>query len=121
MKEPEQGSPVAGLLTGLPNSADSVPDKIREILQVVRMHLGMHVAFVSEFVAGRRFFRYVDGAEGELPIEVGGSDPLEESYCQRVIDGRLPQILPDPSQNPVARALPGTMELPVGAHLSVPI
>lgn len=81
----------------------------------------MDVAFVSEFANGRRYFRYVDGSGDELPIRVGGSDPLEEGYCQRVVDGRIPELMPDAAAIPEAAALPVTKALPVGAHMSVPI
>ena len=82
----------------------------------------MDVAFVSEFVSGRRFFRQVDaGGSRQAPIAVGGSDPVEDSYCQRVVDGRLPELIPDACLNAEALTLPATRALPVGAHVSVPI
>lgn len=94
---------------------------IAELLHAVRTHLDMDVAFVSEFVDERRVFRHVDSADPDCPIQAGASDPLEESYCQRVIDGRLPELIPDTSALPTAVELPATAALPVGAHLSVPI
>jgi EAL domain-containing protein (putative c-di-GMP-specific phosphodiesterase class I) len=83
----------------------------------------MEVAFVSEFIDGRRLFRHVDvDVDGrEAAVRVGGSDPLEDSFCQRVVDGRLPQLMPDAGRNAEALQLPATRSLPVGAHLSVPI
>jgi PAS domain S-box-containing protein len=111
----------ADLLTSVALSHGSMPNDIGWILRAARSHLGMDVAFVSEFTADRRIFRYVDGSEEELPITVGGSGPLEESYCQRVVDGRLPKLIPDTSKIATAMAMPVTTELPVGAHLSIPI
>lgn len=99
-------------------SADEI---VQETLHSVRALLGMQVAFVSEFKDGRRFFRYVDSAEGAVRLCVGASDPLEESYCQRVVDGRLPELIRDATHIPEALTLPVTTALPVGAHLSVPI
>ena len=101
---------------GQPDS-NSVPD----ILHAIRTHLKMEVAFVSEFVSGRRVFRYVDSDWSGNPVQVGGGDPLEQSYCQRVIDGRLPELLHDAQENAVASELPATFAIPVGAHMSVPI
>ncbi len=83
--------------------------------------MGMDVAFISEIKDGRRYFRYIDGKDSRLPIAVGASDPLEESYCIRVIDGRLPELIPDACINAEALTLAATLALPVGAHLSVPI
>lgn len=99
----------------------SVDELVTEALHSVRDMLGMKVAFVSEFRNGRRVFQYVDCAGSYAPIHVGGSDPLEESYCQRVVDGRLPELIKDACQEPEALKMPVTRALPVGAHLSVPI
>jgi EAL domain-containing protein (putative c-di-GMP-specific phosphodiesterase class I) len=81
----------------------------------------MDVAFVSEFTRGQRIFRFVDASDGESIVRVGSADPVEESYCQRVVDGRLPEVIGDATTNAEALSLPATKALPVGAHLSVPI
>lgn len=99
----------------------TVDEMVLETLHSVRALLGMEVAFVSEFKKGRRIFRYVDSSSDAIPVRVGASDPLEDSYCQRVVDGRLPELIQDAARLPNARALPVTAALPVGAHLSVPI
>lgn len=91
------------------------------LVQSVRKRLGMEVAFVSEFVDGRRMFRFVDSSEGVDIIAAGQGGPLDESYCQRVADGRLPELIHDAQQLPAALELPVTRSLPVGAHVSVPI
>lgn len=90
-------------------------------LHAIRTHLDMDVAFISEMVDGRRVFRHVDARPGNDLVQVGNSDPLEDSYCQRVIDGRLPELMTDACLNAEALSLPVTRALPVGAHLSVPI
>jgi len=94
--------------------------QIRNVVEIVRRHLDMDVAFVSEFLDGQRVFRQVD-ARGASPIAVGGSDPLEESYCQRIVDGRLPELIPDACENAEALTLAATRAVPVGAHISVPL
>jgi EAL domain-containing protein (putative c-di-GMP-specific phosphodiesterase class I) len=81
----------------------------------------MDVAFISEFLDGRRYFRHVDAAAAKAVIAVGASDPLDQSYCQCIVDGRLPRLIHDARQIPLARTMPATMALPVGAHISVPI
>lgn len=94
---------------------------MQETLRAIRTHLGMDVAFISHFTEGKREFSYVDSLSANPPITVGGSDPLEDSYCQRVVDGRLPGLLPDAFLNAEAMSLPATRILPVRAHISVPI
>ena len=97
-----------------------VDDAVNDVLRLVREILKMDVAFVSHFQGGRRVFRNVQAGDGNSVIAVGGSDPLESSFCQRVIDGRLPQLVHDVAKLRDVAALPPT-PFPVGAHLSTPL
>ena len=94
---------------------------LARILDAIRKHLGMDVAFISEIVDGRRYFRHVDPDVPSCFVRPGNSDPVEDSYCQRVLDGRLPQLITDACRHPEALTLAATQALPVGAHISVPI
>lgn len=94
---------------------------LRDALFTVRGQLGVNVAFVSEFSGGRRFIQAVDSSDEEPVISVGDSDPLEESYCQHVVDGRFPNLINDALNFSPARELKVTAILPVRAHASVPI
>lgn len=102
-------------------SAPADQDTLNHILRAVRTHLGMDVGFISEFREGRRIFRHVETLEGKECIEVGGSDPLEESYCHWIAKGQLPRLMRDPRDHPLTGQFAVTEALPVGAHLSVPI
>lgn len=99
------------------------PDDDRMVhgaLRLLRTHLGLDVAFVSQLTDGQRIFRYVD-ADDHAIIAVGDADPAEESYCHYVARGQVPEFLPDPSKHAVTAAMPVTAELPVGTHFSVPL
>lgn len=108
-------------LAGMPASALGDRPSLARLLQSIRKHLGMDVAFISEFQDGRRVFRHVEIGDSHLALRPGDSDPLEESYCVRVVDGRLPELIPDACTNAEALKLAATRAVPVGAHLSVPI
>ena len=110
-----------GAFLGLRESADLNERFLRGALQAIRKHLNMEVAFLSEFRDGRRLFRFVDSALPGCPVSEGGGDPLDDTYCQRIVDGRLPALLPDAAANAEARKLAVTSALPVGAHVSVPV
>jgi GAF domain-containing protein len=112
---------VSDLLVATADSADaSVDAAVPEVLTLLRQKLQMDVVFVSEFTGGKRVFRYVDSGDGAPQLPVGYSNPLEESYCQRVVDGRLPELMPDAATHPGTQALPKP-PFRVGAHLSTPI
>ena len=95
-------------------------DFVRQLLRALRTHLQLEASFVSQFVDGERVFQVVD-AVGPTPVRIGGTDPLEATYCQRVVDGRLPNVLVDASAHPGTQDLPAARELAVGGHISVPI
>jgi EAL domain-containing protein (putative c-di-GMP-specific phosphodiesterase class I) len=98
------------------------PDQLLpRALRALRIHLGMDVAFISELRSGRRIFQYVDSGGANPAVQVGSSTPLEDSYCQRIVDGRLPELIADAAELPEAQALAFTQLVPVGSHLCVPI
>lgn len=111
----------ASILLRLDEANLSLSEMLAETLHAVRTHLAMDVAFISEFRGGSRVFRYLDGNFVPLQLAVDACDPLEDSYCQRVLDGRLPELIQDAALLPEALAMPVTKALPVGAHLSVPL
>jgi len=111
-------NPLRDLIT--PALATSVDSGIDKMLHAVREHLGMDVAFLAEFRAKDRIFRHVD-AKAAAPIQAGDTLDLDQGYCQRVVDGRLPQLIRNAADHPEAAALPETSAVPIGSHLSVPI
>ena len=105
-------------------SDDLIDSAVTEMLQLLRQRLAMDVVFVSEFADGQRIFRYVDSSGGKPKnkplISVGHADPLEQTWCQRVVDGRLPQFISDCNKLPDRARLPA-VPFPIGTYLSTPI
>jgi EAL domain-containing protein (putative c-di-GMP-specific phosphodiesterase class I) len=94
---------------------------VERVLALARRHLAMDVAWVSEFAGDEQIFRAVDdGGTGFGPRQGAGAS-LRDSYCLRVIDGRLPSAVPDARRHPVTRDLPGTREANIGSYVGVPI
>jgi len=113
---------ISQIVSGKIDLKEAPVDEVMDsMLAAIRKHLDMDVAFVSEFNGGRRFFRHINSGVANPPMAVNDSDPLDDSYCQRVVDGRLPELIRDASRIPAAQELPVTSALPVGAHMSVPI
>ena len=103
------------------NISPRIVENIDRVLKSVRSYLGMDVAFLSEFLGTSRVFRSVDSARPDTPIKVGGVISMAQGYCQHIVDGRLPELIPDTAKVPLARALPETHSIPIGAHISVPV
>ena len=47
--------------------------------------------------------------------------PLEQTYCQRILDGRLPNLIPDVRAEDRAASMPISEAADVGAFASVPV
>lgn len=107
-----------GLATALDDKADY---SLRRALEAVRVHLGMQVAYVSEFVEDRTYFREVDAPGLEQVIKPGDSMPLDYVYCRHILEGRLPELMPDVLDEPFAASMPFTTDMGIRAHMSVPI
>ena len=94
---------------------------VQQALRAVRTHMGMEIAYASEFVGDETVYHTVDAPGFEHLIQPGDRRPLDEVYCRHILAGRLPELIPDTAAEPLAMAMPVTMETPIGAHVSVPL
>ena len=82
------------------------PDVVIErALQTARELTGMELAFVGQFRHGRELIRNADGDAERFGLTLDDGPELEATYCQRMVDGRLPSAVPDTRAHPVAAAL----------------
>lgn len=110
-------NPLAGFLSaGTPQGRS----QIDAILEAVRLHLGMEIAFAGRYVEGGRQFTHIN-SDLQLPAAPGDIEPLEHSICHHVLEGRLPSLMHDAGDYELARTVPIVPLLPVGAHLNVPL
>jgi len=101
--------------------ADLPADLIAGFLRAVRTHLDLQVAYVSQIVGNESVFRHVDAPGLEDLVKPGDRKSLDDVYCRHILEGRLPELIPDTSQQPLAMAMPITAAVPIGAHVSVPL
>ncbi|MES2887494.1 MAG: GAF domain-containing protein [Pseudomonadota bacterium] len=111
---------ISELLVATADGCDAYMDrKITETLRMLRLQMNMDMVFVSEFVDGNRVFRFVDSDRADAP-QAGDAGALEDSYCQRIVQGRVPEFIPDTAPLIATGAL-FPPPIPVGAHLSTPV
>ncbi|GFM17970.1 PAS/PAC and GAF sensor-containing diguanylate cyclase/phosphodiesterase [Mycobacterium sp. PO1] len=107
---------------GLPAAESETPvDLIRTMLSVLRRRLGLETAWLSSFRDDVQVFEVLDGNPEAMGLSCGAGASLAGSYCVRVIDGRLPSVIPDTSVNETTAILPITGELDLGAYVGVPV
>ena len=93
----------------------------RRALRAMRRHLGLQVAYVSEFIGDMAVYREVDAPGLEHLIKPGDERSLDDVYCRHILAGRLPELMPDTARFPLAAGMPITAAIPIGAHVSVPL
>ena len=96
------------------------PGAVEAVLHGLREQLDLDVVFVAEFAEGRRVFRFVDRHPDAPPVQDGTWHDLEASFCLRVVDGRLPEYIPDVGALGPEVDLP-PVPFPIGTHLGTPV
>ncbi|RFC65341.1 EAL domain-containing protein [Fulvimarina endophytica] len=109
------------MMSSLPDAASLGGLSIDKALNNVRAYLGMDVAYLSEFVGDEIVFRHVDAPGLDHLIRPGDSQALDSVYCKHILEGRLPALIPDTANEPVAVGMPITAAVPIGSHMSLPI
>lgn len=112
-------NPLTGFLAASGTSAEE-SSAIDSILEAVRRHLGMEIAFAARYVGADREFTHIS-AGIPVPSAPGDREPAELSYCYHALHGRLPELIQNAGDVEFASTLPITAALPVGAHITVPL
>jgi EAL domain-containing protein (putative c-di-GMP-specific phosphodiesterase class I) len=99
---------------------DLRPEQLPRLLELARSHLDMDVAFFSAFDGGRQVYEEIVGDGATFGIVLGQGTPLDDTFCQRVLDGRLPPVIPDVSAMPEP-LLPWGGGRGIGAYVGVPL
>ncbi len=94
---------------------------IEHMLRDVREALQMDVAFVSQFSEDQLLFRALEGDAESFGWQEGEGFPIDESYCKRVLDGRIPQVVPDAKGEDATKDLRVTSEADMGCYCAVPL
>src|SRR4028119_572627 len=101
--------------------SDQTHVTIEDRLRDVREAFQMDVAFVSQFDADQLVFRKLEGDAESFGGREGESFPIDESYCKRVLDGRIPRVVPDARREDTTKDLRVTSEADIGCYCAVPL
>ena len=127
--EREQGPPSDRAGVALVNSAadrddlaTAGPDRVIErALASAREILGMDMSYVADTRRGTQSYIAVDGDGASFGAQAGEEVPLEGTYCEALLDGRLDNIVSDSQTHGLVCALPITAEGRIGAYIGVPL
>jgi hypothetical protein len=91
-------------------------------LTIDREHLEMDVAYVAQFTGGQEVYRALEGDAESFGLAQGEGIPLEGTYCKRMVEGSLPNVIPDTKADPrVSAPLSCTTEAGIGAYVGIPL
>jgi PAS domain S-box-containing protein len=90
-------------------------------LRAIRDVLAMDVAYVSEIVGDDLVVRDLEGDGSSFRLATEGSLPRAQTYGQLMLDGRIPNLIPDVLADDRTASLPITKAGNVGAFASVPL
>ena len=81
----------------------------------------MDVAMLGEIADGREVVRVLAGEAESFGLVVGSSLPVEQTFCQRLLEGRLGNVVRDAIGDERVRDLEVTSAAGIGAYLGVPL
>jgi PAS domain S-box-containing protein len=113
----------------LPDYARSVPvqawakapEGITRLLELVRGQLDTPVAFLTRMIDDEYIFVRFAGDSKPFGLAEGDTLSLADSYCQRLLDGRIAAVVPDLAADPKTRDLNLTTKLGLRAYAGVPV
>jgi hypothetical protein len=94
---------------------------ISDALALAREQLDMDVALLTEVEEGHEVIREAAGEWPGLGPLRGLSMPFEDSFCKRLLEGRISNIVPDVAGDARVRDLELARRLGVGAWIGVPL
>lgn len=96
--------------------------QIAELLDRARRSLQLSVAFLSRLDGTTQHLDVVQAAPlPGLLFREGVTQKQETTFCQKILDGELPPVMPDVRKYPVAMALPAARIPRIRSYVSVPV
>jgi len=108
--------------TGTPTRRrSSGEDPITGMLKLAHTKTQMDVAVLGEVCDAREVVRYLAGDGGSFGLRPGASMPIEDTYCHRLLTGRVSNVVPDAQANEQVRDLEITRAARIRAYIGVPL
>jgi GAF domain-containing protein len=94
-------------------------DVVEQALVAARERLGMDAAYVGTIDAREQAILAVVGDPHTEELRSGAVVPLEETFCMRMLEGRIPNVIRDTRAEPAVRDLHASQLF--GAYVGVPV
>lgn len=94
---------------------------VGRVLAAARRYLGARVSFLAEMVGPGKFIRAADGPAEAAGLAPGTRFNIEDSYCYRLLNGRIPEAIYDARNDPLSCDIPLTSVLGIDSYMGVPV
>jgi GAF domain-containing protein len=94
-------------------------DIIERALGAARGQLGMDAAYIATVDSREQTIEAMSGTTNAEALVAGAVIPVEQTYCARMLNGQIPNIVPDTSTEPGLRNM--TVIRNIGAYIGVPV
>ena len=93
--------------------------RVAELLRTAKKSLGLSLTFLSR-LDGQ--VQYLEVVESSIPLfRDGQTQPQATSFCQAILDGKLPSVIPNVAKLPEAKRLPAARFPRIRSYVSVPV
>jgi EAL domain-containing protein (putative c-di-GMP-specific phosphodiesterase class I) len=94
--------------------------QVAELLRTAKSSLGLSVAFLSRLDGTTQHLEVVESSV-PLLFKEGVTQRQATSFCQAILDGKLPAVIPDVKAFPEAMKLPAARLPRIRSYVSVPV
>jgi EAL domain-containing protein (putative c-di-GMP-specific phosphodiesterase class I) len=95
-------------------------ERVAELLRTARSALGLTMSFLSRLDEDTQYLEVVESGMPFIPRD-GMTQARETSFCQLILDGELPPVIPDVRRFPKAMGLPAARFPRIRSYVSVPV
>jgi len=94
--------------------------QVADLLRTAKSSLGLSVAFLSRLDGTMQHLEVVESSVPFL-FKEGATQRQETTFCQAILEGRLPAVIPDVAALPEAMRLPAARLPRIRSYVSVPV
>jgi EAL domain-containing protein (putative c-di-GMP-specific phosphodiesterase class I) len=98
----------------------SAEQQVAELLRTAKESLQLSVAFLSRLDGTTQHLEVVESSVPFL-FQEGNQQRQETTFCQAILDGKLPAVIPDVRRYPQAMKLPAARLPRIRSYVSVPV
>ena len=94
-------------------------DVVEQALTAARERLRMDAAYITTMDPQQQTIDVLVGDTSSLPVSEGMVVPIDQTYCRHMLNGDMPNVVPDTRAEPAVRDLSATRT--IGAYVGVPV